>query len=176
LSNVIFEASHKQNNYNDKILRSNNKIKTTWEIVKVESGKRINKDDNISRQEINVDGDATDNPQIIVNVFNEYFLSVAEKTLPQDNTTTTTTTTTTNATDEDYDDNNNNNDDINRIKDKYCTALAVLVRDYRLSHLVIHTFIPNYTSHHYSQYITLGSDPLMSCVRSGLEMSSLLEA
>jgi hypothetical protein len=32
-SNVILEA--KQNNYNNQTLRSGNKIKTTWEIVKV---------------------------------------------------------------------------------------------------------------------------------------------
>jgi hypothetical protein len=53
--------------------------------------------------------------------------------------------------------------------------LAVLVRDYRLSHLFIHTFIPDYTSRHYSQYITLGSDPPDALCQSGLEMSSLLE-
>jgi hypothetical protein len=58
---------------------------------------------------------------------------------------------------------------------KYCTVLAVLVRDYRLSHLFIHTFIPDYTSRHYSQYITLGSDPPDVLCQSGLEMSSLLE-
>jgi hypothetical protein len=81
LSNVILEAKH--NNYNNQILRSNNKIKTTWETVKV--GKRINENNNISIQEINVDGDSTDNPQVIDSVFNEYLLSVAEKTLPQDN-------------------------------------------------------------------------------------------
>jgi hypothetical protein len=65
LTYVILEA--KQNNYNQ-ILRSNNKIKTTWELVKVESGKRINKNNNINTQEINVDGDCTDNPQVIANV------------------------------------------------------------------------------------------------------------
>jgi hypothetical protein len=32
-----------------------------------------------------VDGDSTDNPQVTASVFNEYFLSVAEKTLPQGN-------------------------------------------------------------------------------------------
>jgi hypothetical protein len=41
LSNVILEA--KQNNYNKQIMRSTNKIKTAWEILKVESGRRINK-------------------------------------------------------------------------------------------------------------------------------------
>jgi hypothetical protein len=43
LSKVIKEA--KQNNYNSQILESNNKIKTNWEIVKVESGKKSIKED-----------------------------------------------------------------------------------------------------------------------------------
>jgi hypothetical protein len=100
LSNVILEA--KQNNYNNQIRRSNNKIKTTWEIVIVESGKRINKNNNMDMQEINVDGESTDNPQVIASVFNEYFLSVAEKTLPQDNNI-----------------NSNNNSGISDIKSKH---------------------------------------------------------
>jgi hypothetical protein len=32
-----------------------------------------------------VDGDSTDNPKFIASVFNDYFLSGAEKTLPQVN-------------------------------------------------------------------------------------------
>jgi hypothetical protein len=82
LSNVILEA--KRNNYNNQILRSNNKIKTTWEIVKVELGKRINKNNNMDIQEINVDGGSTDNPHIISSVCKEYSL-LLKKTLPQDN-------------------------------------------------------------------------------------------
>jgi hypothetical protein len=39
LSNVILEA--KRNNYNNQILRSNNKIKSTWKIITVESGKEL---------------------------------------------------------------------------------------------------------------------------------------
>jgi hypothetical protein len=35
-------------------------------------------------QEINVDSDSTDNSQVIAGPFNECFLSVADKTLPQD--------------------------------------------------------------------------------------------
>jgi hypothetical protein len=69
LSNAILEA--KRNNYNNQILRSNNKIKTTWESIKLESEKRINKNNNTNIQEINVDGDSTDNPQVIASVFNE---------------------------------------------------------------------------------------------------------
>jgi len=39
LSNVIKKA--KQNNYNNHILESNNKIKNLWEIVKLDSGRKI---------------------------------------------------------------------------------------------------------------------------------------
>jgi hypothetical protein len=92
----------KQNNYNNQILKSNNKIKTTWEIVTVESSKKINKNNNVDIQEINVDGDSTDNRQVIASVFNEYFLSVAERTLLQDNNT-----------------NSNNNAGISDIKSKH---------------------------------------------------------
>jgi hypothetical protein len=64
LSNVILEA--KRNNYNNQTLISNNTTKTTWKIVKAQSGKIFNKNNNINMQEINVDGDSTDNPQITV--------------------------------------------------------------------------------------------------------------
>ncbi|PNF30772.1 hypothetical protein B7P43_G06180, partial [Cryptotermes secundus] len=75
LSKVIKEA--KQNNYNSQILKSNNKIKTTWDIVKVESGKKsVNED----VQSLNIEGKSTNNPQAIASAFNEYFLSLAEKT------------------------------------------------------------------------------------------------
>jgi hypothetical protein len=74
LSKVIKEA--KWNNCNSQILESNNKIKTAWKIVKVESGKKtINED----VQVLNVDGKSTNNPQAIASAFNEYFLSMVEK-------------------------------------------------------------------------------------------------
>jgi hypothetical protein len=57
---------------NNHILRSNNKIKTTCDIVKLESGKRINKNNNVNTQEINLDNDSINNPQDIAKVFNEY--------------------------------------------------------------------------------------------------------
>jgi hypothetical protein len=81
LLNVIFEA--KQNNYNNQILRSNNKIKTTWEILNVEQDERLYKNDNIHIKEINMDGDSTHNPQIIFGVCSAYFLSVAETILTE---------------------------------------------------------------------------------------------
>lgn len=40
---------------------------------------------------MNVDGDSIDNPEINASVFNEHFLSVAEKTPIQDTNITTTT-------------------------------------------------------------------------------------
>jgi hypothetical protein len=52
LSNVIPKAKH--NNYSNQILRSNNKIKTAWDIVKVESGRIIDKNKNINIKETNM--------------------------------------------------------------------------------------------------------------------------
>jgi predicted SAM-dependent methyltransferase len=58
LTKVIKEA--KRNNYNCQILESNKKIKTTSDIVIVESGKKtINED----VQVLNTDGKSTNNPQ-----------------------------------------------------------------------------------------------------------------
>jgi hypothetical protein len=68
LSNVILEA--KWNNYSNQILRSNNKIKATQEIVKAESRKKINTSNNEDIQEINVGRNSIDNPQVIANVLN----------------------------------------------------------------------------------------------------------
>jgi hypothetical protein len=80
LSKVIKEA--KQNNYNSQILKSNNKIKTTWDIVKVESGKKtVNSD----AQSLNIEGKSANNPQAIASAFNEYFLSLVEKTYYNNN-------------------------------------------------------------------------------------------
>jgi hypothetical protein len=57
LSNVIKEA--KRINYNNQILASNNKIKTTWEIVKLELGRKTI---NVGVQSLNIDGMSTTNP------------------------------------------------------------------------------------------------------------------
>jgi hypothetical protein len=66
-----------------------------------------------------VDGDSTDSPRVITSAFNDYFLSVVEKTLPQDNTTTTTTTTTTT----NNNNNNNNNNGISHIMGKHRSTI-----------------------------------------------------
>jgi hypothetical protein len=73
LSNVIKEA--KWINYNNQILASNNKIKTTWKIVKLESGRKTI---NVGVQSLNVDGTSTTNLQHYQNTFNEYFLTLVE--------------------------------------------------------------------------------------------------
>jgi hypothetical protein len=74
LSKVIKEV--KRYDYNNQILKSNNKTKTIWEIVKLETGKRKN---NKEVQSLNIDGQTTNNTQTIANAFNDYFLSLAEQ-------------------------------------------------------------------------------------------------
>ena len=64
LSNVIKEA--KRNNYNNPILKSNNKSKTISEIVKLESGR---KNINEEVQVLNIDGIIYQQPT--KSVFNE---------------------------------------------------------------------------------------------------------
>jgi hypothetical protein len=105
LSNVI---EVKRNNYNNQIPRSTNKIKTTLEIVKVESGKMTDNNYNINIQEMNVDVDSTDNPRIIASLMNN---SLAEKTLSRDKNTATITTTT------------NNNNGISHINNKHNSTI-----------------------------------------------------
>jgi hypothetical protein len=61
LSNVIKEA--KRLNYNTQIINLNNTIKTAWEIIKLETGRKVN-NDNIH--------------SLIADTFNNYFLSIAE--------------------------------------------------------------------------------------------------
>jgi hypothetical protein len=59
-----------------------NKIKTTWDIVKVESGKKTVNED---VQSLNIEGKSTNNPQAIASAFNKYFLSLVEKTYLNNN-------------------------------------------------------------------------------------------
>jgi len=74
LSKVIKAA--KQLYYNNKISKSNNKIKTTWDIIKVEACKNHT---NKGTQLIKIDGKLITNLQSTVNSFNNYFLTVADK-------------------------------------------------------------------------------------------------
>jgi len=74
LSKVIKAA--KQLYYNNKIFKSN-KIKTTWDIIKMETCKNHT---NKGTQLINIDGNLSTNQQSSANTFNNYFLTVADKT------------------------------------------------------------------------------------------------
>jgi len=71
LSKVIKVA--KQLYYNNKISKSNNKIKTTWDIIKIEKCKNhTNKD----TQLMNIYGNLISDQQLIADSFNNYYLTV----------------------------------------------------------------------------------------------------
>ena len=74
MSKVIKAA--KQLYDNNKISKSSNKIKTTWDIIKMETCKNHT---NKGTQLININGNLITNQQSIANSFNNYFLSVADK-------------------------------------------------------------------------------------------------
>jgi len=74
LSKVIKVA--KQVYYNSKVSKSNNKIKTTRDIIKVETCKNHT---NKGTKLVNIDGKLINNQQSIANTFNNYFLTVADK-------------------------------------------------------------------------------------------------
>lgn len=71
LSNNITKA--KCSYYNKLLCNSNNKISVTWKIVKTETG-RINTSEGITT--ISVNCNLIDNPQLILDSFNNHFLSV----------------------------------------------------------------------------------------------------
>jgi hypothetical protein len=75
LSKVIKEAKILQ--YEKQISASYNKAKTTWNIVKSETGKKIRKED-ISL--LNINGKIIQNKQIMANSFNDYFFKNARET------------------------------------------------------------------------------------------------
>jgi hypothetical protein len=74
LSKVIKAA--KQIYYNNKIFKSNNKIQTTWDIIKMETCKNHT---NKGTQLINIDGNLITNQQSIADSFNKYYLTVADR-------------------------------------------------------------------------------------------------
>jgi hypothetical protein len=74
LSQVI--KASKESYYNKYIAASDNRTKSTWNIVKILTGIKINRKE-ISR--ININNTLTDNYQLIVNSFNTYFLTVTDK-------------------------------------------------------------------------------------------------
>jgi len=74
LSKVIKPA--KQLHYNNKISKSNNKIRTTWNIIKMVTCKNHT---NKGTQFVNIDGNLITNQQLTAKTFNNYFLTVADK-------------------------------------------------------------------------------------------------
>jgi hypothetical protein len=70
----------KQGNCNNLMVDSSNKIKTIWEIVQLESGR---KNINEETQVLNIDGKSANNAQTIVSEISEYFLSLVEKKICQ---------------------------------------------------------------------------------------------
>ena len=74
LHKVIKEARILQ--YKKHLITSQNKTKTTWNIVKSETEKTIKKEDISS---LNINGMLIQNQQTIASFFNNYFLTVAEK-------------------------------------------------------------------------------------------------
>jgi len=65
----------KKMHYNNLIVKSSNKPKTTWNIVRTITYNRIT-NNNITT--LNVKNKLSNNPLTIVNAFNKYFISVAE--------------------------------------------------------------------------------------------------
>jgi hypothetical protein len=61
--------------YDSTILKSHNKIKTTWSIVKKETGYKIYKDE---LKALKINNTTINNKEHIANAFNEYFTSVAQ--------------------------------------------------------------------------------------------------
>jgi len=83
LSSIIIATKKKY--YDEQILNSNNKTKTTWNIVKTVTNNRKNSNKIVS---INIDNHLNNNPVTIANAFNTYFNSVAKKLikkLPENN-------------------------------------------------------------------------------------------
>jgi hypothetical protein len=69
LSKVI--EAEKQLYYNNKISKSNNKVTTTWDIIKKETGNNHTKRNTLL---VNIDNKLITNQQSIANFFNTYFI------------------------------------------------------------------------------------------------------
>jgi len=75
-------------NYSKLISQSDNKQKTTWNIIKTLTNNK--KTSNITIP-ININDELTANPTSIANVFNTYFISVAKNLLTKNFSETDTT-------------------------------------------------------------------------------------
>ena len=96
---VIKEA--KRWYYDNQLLDSTNKIKTTWKIVNLETHR---KSSNAAVDSLNIVGRIIHNQQLIANTYNNYFLSKTDNI---------------NNDDDDDDNNNNNNNNNNNTQNKY---------------------------------------------------------
>jgi hypothetical protein len=76
LKNVTREA--KKKHYNRQVLKSSNKIRTVWNIIKLVTGK-LTKVNPI--QELKIKGEVISNRQAIADSLNSFFVSVAENNL-----------------------------------------------------------------------------------------------
>jgi hypothetical protein len=74
LTRVIREA--KQQQYRRRISTSKNQIKTTWNFVKSETGRKIDIEEIPT---ISYNGLRIDDQQTVSSIFNDYFSSIAEK-------------------------------------------------------------------------------------------------
>ena len=72
--NIIKEA--KRTTYNKRILKSNNKFKTTWSIINEMSGKQHSAND---IQKISIEDTHLTNLHNIAEAFNKYYSSIIEK-------------------------------------------------------------------------------------------------
>jgi hypothetical protein len=80
LSNVILLA--KKLHYNRIILNSNNKMATTWKIINHENGKPSHSNTTIA---LRIDNREVTNQAKIANIFNNYFLSIADSLISSNN-------------------------------------------------------------------------------------------
>jgi hypothetical protein len=74
LSSIIKAA--KDLHYNRLISNSNNKVTTTWSIIKSVTGRKINK---AGIQFLNIDGKLTDSHHVTADSLNKYVLTIADK-------------------------------------------------------------------------------------------------
>jgi hypothetical protein len=63
--------------YDNRILTSANKVRTAWMIVNSETGRNTNRKSGI--QSLNVDGNNTENQQIIADALNEHCINIGDK-------------------------------------------------------------------------------------------------
>jgi hypothetical protein len=79
LSKVIKEA--KKCHYDNQIKNYTNKNKTTWNTVNKQTHRKVN---STNIKSLNIDGITTDNQQLIAEIFNDYFDSIAENIKTKD--------------------------------------------------------------------------------------------